>query len=159
MHEDRGAAPVECARWTAARRECFFNTLAATGDVDAATARAGVSHAMVHAAHRRDAVFARGWARALDAGYRLLETLLVGQALREKGAPATFDVDLALRVLANRKNIVPARTAGTAATDHRVGRDAARDVGTVADSAATDQAILKKLDAYERRRRAEASGA
>jgi len=137
-------------RWTRAMKAAFLDHLAATCNVRASAAAIGVDPVSVYHLRRHDAEFVAEWDKALDHGYQLLETLLVGHALAggsgqqiEDGAPAygKVEVDNALRLMAARRN---------------AGTDKARRGGPPrhrATKAETDAAILKKLAAIEARMR------
>jgi len=68
-------------RWSDLKKGKFLDHLAISGDVSAAAALIGVKVSAVYALRRRDAAFARDWQVAVDSGYQLLETLLLGHVL------------------------------------------------------------------------------
>lgn len=134
------------ARWTKAMRADFLDHLAATCNVKASAAAIGVNPASVYALRRHDPAFVAEWDKALDHGYQLLETMLVGHALTgnggqqvDDGVPAfgKVEVDTALRVIAARRSIGADRTRRGETPRPR------------ATKAETDAAILKKLNAIE----------
>lgn len=134
------------SRWTKAMKSDFLDHLAATCNVKASAAAIGVSPASVYALRRHDPAFLAEWDKALDHGYQLLETMLVGHALTgsggqqiDDGAPqlGKVEVDTALRLMAARR--------GHAADRARRGETP----GPRATKAETDAAILKKLNAIE----------
>jgi len=97
--------------WSKRRKARFLDHLAATCDVRASAAVVGVSPIHVYTLRRRDAAFAQAWSEALNLGYEMLETQLVGHAMAGGGSALVngatdrtgpIDVDLALRLLARR---------------------------------------------------------
>lgn len=137
-------------RWTAKKKAAFLDHLAATCNVKAAAAVIGVDPASVYALRRHDLDFAAAWHDALEAGYAMLETQLVGHALSGGGArlidngatdlTGPIDVDLALRLLAAHK---------TRAADRPRRGGPPRQLASPDD---TDAAILKKLRSMEQRK-------
>ena len=132
---------------TRAERDAFLATLAATCNVRASAARAGVSPDRLYRLRDRDARFRAGWAEALEAGYQLLETRLVGHALAGGGPVLTdddaeqtgpIDVELAKWLLAMRQSRL---------TGSREGGGTGR-----ATAEETNAAILRKLKAMSRSR-------
>jgi len=133
-------------RWTKRMKADFLDHLAATCNVKGSAAAIGVDPASVYALRRHDPEFVAEWEKALEHGYQLMETMLVGHALAgdsgqeiDDGAPAfgKVAVDNALRLMAARRN---------------AGTDKARRGGPPrhrATKAETDAAILKKLAAIE----------
>lgn len=77
--------------WTEALKARFLDHLSATCNVSASARVIGASTHAVHGLRRRDAAFASDWGTAIEAGYQLLETHLVGIALTTSGA--VVDVD------------------------------------------------------------------
>lgn len=71
---------------TGSRRKLFLDHLAATCNVTAAAAAAGVSFSAVYRCRARDPEFRRQWADALDQGYAVLEAALLDQAVRKQAA-------------------------------------------------------------------------
>lgn len=133
-------------RWTKAMKADFFDHLAGTCNVKASAAAIGVNLASVYALRRHDPAFLAEWDKALDHGYQLLETMLVGHALMgaggqqiDDGLPAfgKVEVDAALRLMAARRSHAAGRTQRGEMPRPR------------ATKAQTDAAILKKLDAIE----------
>ena len=135
-------------RWTKAMRSEFLDHLAGSCNITAAAAATGIPAQAAHRMRRRNPGFAAAWEQALDAGYMMLETRLVGHVLsghrrNDPLAPAgegpeSIDVDQALRLLAERE----VRRTGV-----RSRKAAAPDRLTRATPAETDAAILRKLDA------------
>ena len=137
-------------KWPGVQREAFLDHLAATCNVSAAAEAGGIDRVHLYWIRRSDPEFRAQWADALEAGYEMLETLLVGHAIDgggtdiTSGLGAAIDRDLALRLLTNHRNALNGKS-------RRNGRPL-----KTATSEETDKAILKKLDAIERRRAAEA---
>ena len=138
-------------RWNARMKAEFLDTLAATANVIAAAKAIGVDPVSVYALRRRDPAFLAEWALALEQGYQLIETLLVGHVLASSGAAvpipcpderAPLDFDTALRVLSHHRATVcgRARTRRGGPKVQRAGDDE------------TNAAILKKLAAIEKAR-------
>lgn len=138
-------------RWNAKMRAAFLDHLAATCNVKEAAAEIGVEPASVYLLRRRDPQFAADWLTALQLGYDMLETLLVGHALTGGGRTITIgdtdrfgpiDTDLALRLLSAHRNAMlgKGRRGGP-----RPGR---------ATTEETNAAILKKLATLEKRHEA-----
>ena len=128
----------------AARIDQFLEELAHTSNVAAAAAVSGLSSGQVYALRRSDPDFARRWYIALAEGYDNLEMDLLSR-LREgrledtdaEGNKRKFDFAVALRCLsAHRENV-------------------AREKGrrTLAEEAATIEAINAKIDALRLRAR------
>lgn len=85
-------ARVKVGGWTQARRKLFLETLAATCNVTAATAAAGMKGKTAYELRKRDPAFAALWQEALEMGYETLERALLRGALEgvnaiEIGAP------------------------------------------------------------------------
>lgn len=141
-------------RWNREVRARFFDHLAATCNIAASAAAAGMSVASAYAQQRRSAAFAQEWEKALAQGYLVLEMLLVGHALAGGGKAIThgaggtvgpIDAELAFKLLAMRHGQTrPTRAAKTAGDREP----------RLADSDDTDRAILKRLAAIEKRRAA-----
>lgn len=136
-------------RLTKPRRAEFLDHLAATCNVRAAAAAAGVDPIVAHRRRRSDPTFAAAWDGAIEAGYQMLETWLIGCALVSSGgaAPAAderapdkdLDFDPGYRMLRHRAEMrKPGRGGGVAAT------------ATTRDEA--DKQILAKLAALAARR-------
>lgn len=126
-------------------RKRFLDHLAATCNVRASAAAAGVDGMAPYHLRRSDAAFAAAWGEALAAGYEVLETRLVGHALAGGGAevagdgpdaPGPIAQDLAMRLLANRRGALTGKVV-------RKGSFAAGK----ATAEETDRAILAKLAA------------
>lgn len=97
--------------WSERRKADFLDHLAATCDVRASAAVVGMEPIHVYALRRYDPAFAQAWGEALNLGYEMLETQLVGHAMAWGGRALVngatertgpIDVDLALRLLARR---------------------------------------------------------
>lgn len=138
-------------RWSRRMKAEFLDTLAATANVKRAAASIGVDPASVYALRRRDPEFLVEWGLALEQGYQVIETLLLGHVLAggdRVGAIALpddhvpIDVETALRVLALHR----AAVAGSGRA-RRGGPRLQR-----ASDGETDAAILKKLALIEKRR-------
>lgn len=78
-------APVKWVRWNAAMRDAFFAHLAGSCNVAASAAAIGLKPSQVHHRRRTSKAFAAAWAEALEAGYQLLETRLLGYVLAGGG--------------------------------------------------------------------------
>jgi hypothetical protein len=135
-------------RWTDLKKSKFLDHLAISGNVSASAALVGVPVSAVYTLRRRDAGFSRDWQTAIDSGYQLLETLVLGHVLsgaaRETGIATPdgtmLDMDAALRLLAAHRGAAGKRADKTGSPNGR---------GANAD---TDAAILRKLNAIEKRR-------
>jgi len=68
-----------------ARRAIFLEHLAATCNVQASAAAAGVAVSTVYANRMRDAGFRADWDAALEQGYARLEAALIERAMRGEG--------------------------------------------------------------------------
>ena len=141
-------------RWTRRMKAEFLDALAARCSVLHAAAAIGVDPVSVYALRRRDPAFLAEWELALEQGYQMIETLLVGHVLAGGAADGVIDdgdvslkidVDLAFRLL----NAHRAAKTG----EERVKRKGP-PLGR-ASNAETDAAILKKLTALEKRRSAQ----
>ncbi|RYD84072.1 MAG: hypothetical protein EOP61_40600 [Sphingomonadales bacterium] len=134
-------------RWNKAMRQGFLDHLAATCNVKASAAVIGVDPCSVYTLRRRNPAFAAEWGEALELGYQMLETQLVGHALAGRGTSEAIEQDgigpidthLALTMLTARRNA----RAGIA---HKGGPKPRR-----ATEADTNAALMKKLDAVEKR--------
>jgi hypothetical protein len=105
--------------WTKRRCAVFLDHLAATCNVTASAAAAGLHWSGAYALRRRDPEFAEQWQAALAAGYDALETMLVARAANVRPAreghsrdpdeaaqapdPESIDTGLALHLLALHK--------------------------------------------------------
>ncbi len=144
--------------WTGEKRARFLTELAATCNVQASCAAAGMSRRTAYALRVRDEQFAAHWRAALLVGYdRLEEALLAaaGAALAEIGAgdeseargpgggAATppFDPELAMRVLDRYRRSLDGHQSGRGGSIGRTTREEA------------EAALHARLDAYERRRK------
>lgn len=135
-------------RWTARQKATFLDHLAATCNVRSAAATVGVDPVSVYWLRRKDPAFCTAWQEALEQGYIMLETQLVGHALAGGGRMITngateltgpIDTDLALRLLS-------AHGTRSSGRPRRGGPPVQR-----ASESETDAAIMKKLRAIERR--------
>lgn len=136
--------------WTKARRTDFLDMLAATCNVTRAAAHIGVPKARAYALRRRDPQFAELWRQAILMGYDRLEEQLLDHA---GGAapinditpdpdavpPQPFDPKLAMDLLRLHRATVEGRAKPTQGAVVRASREEA------------EAALLKKLDALERR--------
>lgn len=128
----------------AARIDRFIEELALSSNVAAAAAVSGLSTGQVYGLRRTDPDFARRWFAALAEGYDNLEMDLLArlrdgrlEEIDADGKPRKFDFATALRCLsAHRENV-------------------AREKGrrTLAEEAATIEAINAKIDALRIRAR------
>lgn len=143
---------VALGGWTRDKRRVFLDTLAVTCNVGLACAEAKMSKGGVYALRRRDPEFAALWRDALLMGYDRLEERL----LRRAGAGVNdvafgtgavteepLDPELALNLLRNHRPAVEGR-------HKRLGGQVAR-----ASRAEAEAALTKRLDALEKRLRAE----
>lgn len=139
-----GKTGSKWVRWSQKKKDAFLDHLAATCNVKESAATAGVPLGSVYALRRKDARFLEQWGEALALGYEVLETRAVGHALAGGGRRIAdqgfgeIDIDLALHLLQVHRN-----ARGKPKRDGRPVMRATREE--------TDRAILKKLDAYERR--------
>lgn len=118
--------------WTKTRRQQFLEELAMTCNATRAAAKVGMSLTGAYALRRRDAEFALLWNRAIDAGSERLHEMVLSRALGQRpsgdnpeevrldpvddNAPeGTFDVALALKVLALDRRRVRAAEPGARA--------------------------------------------
>jgi len=140
----KGPSAVPPPRKTVHKLELFLTRLAETSNVSAAAEEADLATGTVYALRRSDPEFARRWYVALAEGYDNLEMDLLAR-LREgrmedtdaEGNKRKFDFATALRCLtAHRENV-------------------AREKGrrTLAEEAATIEAINAKIDALRLRAR------
>ncbi len=103
-------------KFTPARRELFLENLAASCNVTASAAAAGVSFSAAYRCRMRDPEFRAAWAEAIDQGYAMLEAGLLEQAMRRRRdaeaeedeaagpeEPPEVDWDKALQLLRNRQ--------------------------------------------------------
>lgn len=130
-----------------ARRVRFLQVLAATSNVKAAAAAAGVGTATVYRVRQSDPAFAGNWREAMAAAYERLEAALLARALGTEDIdaaidfgdpkaifPATqIDADLALRLLGRHRATAEGR-------DRPVKRG--RHIATEEE---TNKALLKQL--------------
>lgn len=143
--------------WTKSRRAIFLDHLAATCNVTASAAAAGLHWSSAYALRRRDRAFAEQWSAALAAGYEGLEAMLIERASGGGAAPpetedgpappdpASMDTELALHLIRQHRGTMQGRTR---LPGSRV-RAASREELTAA--------ILRLLNVL-RRRRARRSG-
>ena len=135
-------------RWSVAKQAEFLDHLAATCNAEASAHAANVCRSTAYRLRRRDAEFARLWQGALETGYTVLETLLVGRAIKalqpEMGAtdvpdPNAISTETALRILDRHYRSVKTHTKIGGPIPRRASEDEARD------------AILAKLDILQKR--------
>lgn len=67
--------------WTEAKRRVFLDHLAATCNVRASAAAAGMGEHSAYALRRRDAGFAEQWQAAVATGYAAIEAMLMARAM------------------------------------------------------------------------------
>ncbi|MCP3735034.1 hypothetical protein M9979_09150 [Sphingomonas sp. RP10(2022)] len=77
--------PKKWVRWNAAMRDEFFDHLAGSCNVAASAAAIGLRPSQVHHRRRTNKAFAEMWEAAIEAGYQLLETRLIGYVLAGGG--------------------------------------------------------------------------
>ncbi|HVF92943.1 MAG TPA: hypothetical protein VM900_01370 [Sphingomonas sp.] len=142
--------PGQWTQWTEARKRSFLDALVATCNVKAAAHAAGVDPTAVYRLRQRDAAFSAGWAVALDAGFQLLETQLLGQALALSGAVTEAD---GIEMPDRERDFEP----GFRMLRHRAAlrerRPMKRTEPRLATREETDAAILRKLDILAKRGR------
>jgi hypothetical protein len=107
-------------RWTAALTGLFMDELARTGNVYAAARLLGIDPSQAYYRARTNDRFAAAWQMALDAGYRTIETMIIGHILAggdaarraagPEGGKPTFDLEQALRTLALQERRMAGRT-------------------------------------------------
>jgi hypothetical protein len=76
-----------------ARREIFLGHLAATCNVTASAAAAGISFSAVYRCRMRDPEFREAWEQALEQGYARLEAALLLRATGGGGGGVDLDLD------------------------------------------------------------------
>lgn len=136
-------------RWNKGMRQGFLDHLAATGNVKQAAAEIAVDPRAVYNLRRRDPKFAAEWGEAITLGYQMLETRLIGHALAggrtcdmiDQDGMEPIDPQLALTMLAAHRNAL-------AGVPLKGGPRQKR-----ATEEETNAALMKKLDAIEKRRR------
>jgi hypothetical protein len=100
--------------WTPRKRKIFLEYLAATANVTASAAEAGMSVAGAYQLRFRDGLFREAWSAALEQGYARLETMLLERAFGSSETPAidggkivsdaqAMDSELALNLLKQHK--------------------------------------------------------
>lgn len=149
LGEHMGKTGRRWVRWSKTRRRAFLDHLAATCNIKEAAEAIGVDPYSVYYLRRRDPAFAEEWLEALTLGYQMLETRLVGHALAGKGVTdklerdglEAIDTHLGLTLLAAHRN-------GLAGKPARGGPRPGR-----ATEEETNAALMKKLDAVEKRMR------
>jgi hypothetical protein len=122
-------------------RAAFLDHLAETCNVRASAAAAGVRMENVYLLRRKEPAFAEQWQGALELGYQLLETRMVGRAL-DSESEGMLDIELAFRLLTRHGNALNGKVPRTG----KPPRTATREE--------TDAAILKKVEMLERARKA-----
>jgi hypothetical protein len=137
--------------WTTRKRAIFLDHLAATCNVTASAAAAGLHWSGAYALRRRDTEFAAQWKAALAAGYARLEAMLIERAtgtgpLPEAGEDAApppdardMDPELALSLLKMHR----AGVKGRARSGGRLSRASREE---------TIRKLAKLLSALKRRR-------
>ena len=149
LGEHMGVSGRRKVRWNKGLRRRFLDHLAATCNVKEAAETIGVDPYSVYYLRRRDPSFAEQWGEALTLGYQMLETRLVGHCLAgkgvtdklERGGLEAIDTHLGLTLLASHRNALAGKPARGGP---RPGR---------ATEEETNAALLKKLDAVEKRMR------
>jgi len=136
--------------FTEAKKQVFYDHLATCCNVTRSAAAAGVCTSTIDNHRRRDPAFAAAMAEAMEAGYDLLETLLMERAANLAGyrrddeaaavAPESIDTELAIRLLQLRGR-----------RGARSGAEAARGLRR-ASEAALNEALIAKMDVLDRRR-------
>jgi hypothetical protein len=142
--------------FTAEKRQVFLDTFAGCATLCRAAAAAGVSAETVNYHRRRDPVFARQCAEALDIAYDTLEAAKVAEAAAaryEPGpnagdapGPESVDNGLALQLLRLRRRPIGQRTG-------RAGHEPRR-----ASEKELNEAILAQLDVLAQRLRQKKQG-
>lgn len=127
-------------RWTEAMRRDFLDALSETCNVAVSAARIGVRTENVYLLRRKEPAFRAAWQEALELGYQLLETRMVGRAMDPASEP-DLDVELSFRLLTRHGNALKGKVPRTGALPHRATREE------------TDEAILKKIEMIERARK------
>lgn len=151
LGEHMGKEGRRWVRWNKGMRRRFLDHLAATCNVKAAAEAIEVDPGSVYYLRRRDPAFTAEWAEALELGYQMLETRLVGHALAGRGRTdaieqdgiGAINPDLALVMLAAHRNAMAGKPSRGGPRPQR------------ATEEETNAALLKKLDAIEKRRREE----
>jgi hypothetical protein len=137
--------------FTEAKRQVFLDTLAGCATVCRAAEAAGISVVTVNYHRRRDPVFARQCAEALDIGYETLEAQKVSEAAAARYVPGpdaeaapgpeTVNNTLALQLLRLRHKPMGQRTGRAGYAPRR------------ASEKELNEAILAQLDVLARRLR------
>lgn len=144
-------------RWTAAMTTKFLDHLAATCNIRASAQAIGVSAFAAHRLRRRDAEFAAACGVALETGYQMLETHLVGTALAMSGAVEPDAAEGSPRNEATVATRLAGFEAGYRMLRHRAERRRGAERGqarpwTIITREEVDVEILKKLAALAARR-------
>jgi hypothetical protein len=135
--------------WTPRKRKIFLEHLAATSNVTASAAEAGMSGSGVYQLRLRDSLFREAWSAALEEGYARLEMMLLERCFATRPTPRidggkivataeTMDPELALRLL----------------KQHWAKKEGKRRGGIMPGKASMDEvreALLKKLSALNKR--------
>ena len=125
----------------------FLDHLASTCNVLASAVAIGVGPRSVYNLRRRDPAFRASWIEAVECGYEMLETQLIGHAL-DGGGDQLVNGDVA------RTGAIDVKLALALLTAHRGRRDGTRGRDgpklKVVSSEQTDASILKKLAAMAR---------
>lgn len=136
-------------RWTQRMKAEFLDHLASTCNVLASAGAIGVGPRSVYNLRRRDPAFRASWIEAVECGYEMLETQLIGHAL-ECGGDQLVNGDV------ERTGAIDVKLALALLTAHRGRRDGTRGRDgpkpKVVTSEQTDASILRKLAAMARAR-------
>lgn len=156
------ALQVRATRITAAERQLFLDTLAATCNVSTAQRAAGRSLSGFYKLRERDPEFAAQWQRALAIGYDRLEQALLTYALKRVEA-AEIDPDAADRAAVEGSLVKALETRGVSAAElqfalnllsrHRAAAEQRAPAGRGAPRVSaeeTDAALIAKLDRLAR---------
>jgi hypothetical protein len=149
-----------------AKRNAFFQTLAATCNVALASKVVGVDPAGIYRARRRDPAFAAGWDEALAIGYDRLEAEALRYAIERIGdVPIDPESADAAGAVAGRGAVAALTERRASDTDlrfvlsilgrYRAAADGRRQVARVgvATQAETDARLTELLDRVTRRMR------
>lgn len=130
-------------RWNRQMTEAFLSHLAGSCNVAASARAIGVTPTQVHHRRRTNTAFAQAWAKALDAGYQLLETRLLGHVLRGGGDDTIAPDDPDCVGPVDWEGGIKLLTLYRARRDGRAKAGGFKPVVATRDE--TDAAILKKL--------------
>lgn len=146
--------------WTKGNRAVFLDHLAASCNVRRSCAAAGVSTQALYKLRRRDPEFRIQWQEALEAGYQMLETLVLerAQGLHKQDMPvgetptpdpSEIDIQLAVHLLNSHRKAVKGGGAAVRTGGFAPG---------YASREETDAAILKQLKILGDRLKAQGRG-